>query len=151
MQITARSDYAIRATLELAAVYPERMTIESIVNEQRMPRKFVESILGQLRRADLVETRRGCAGGYLLTRPPAEIRLGDVIRAVDGPLAEIHGTRPHEIEYDGVASHLPELWVAVRSSLRSVLDTVSLQQLLTGSLPARVRRLNDVDDAWLPR
>lgn len=151
MQITARSDYAIRAALELAAVYPERITIDAIVSEQDMPRKFVESILGQLRRAGLVETRRGCAGGYLLTRAPAEIHLGEIIRIVDGPLAEIHGTRPHEIEYEGVATHLPELWVAVRSSLRLVLDVVSLQHLLTGNLPAKVRRLNDVDDAWLPR
>nr|WP_246242090.1 Rrf2 family transcriptional regulator [Flexivirga aerilata] len=151
VQISARSDYAIRAALELASHYPELAKVENIAAEQELPRKFLESILGQLRRAGLVETRRGCSGGYLLRRPPAQIYLGEIIRAVDGPLAEVRGLRPHETEYDGVATHLPDLWVAVRSSLRSVLDTVSLQQLLSGNFPAKVRRLNEIEDAWLPR
>lgn len=151
MQITARSDYAIRAALELASRYPSLVTIDSIVEDQAMPRKFVESILGQLRRGGLVQTQRGCAGGYSLARQPGQIFLGEIIRIVDGPLAEVRGLRPHETAYDGVAAHLPEVWVAVRSSLRAVLDTVSLQQLLSGDLPAAVRHLNDEADAWLPR
>ncbi|GGB45959.1 hypothetical protein GCM10011492_41420 [Flexivirga endophytica] len=151
MQITARSDYAVRSALELAAAYPHLLTIDRIVSDQDMPRKFVEAILSQLRRSGLVQTQRGCAGGYALTRDPSKIFVGEVIRSVDGPLAEVHGIRPHELEYEGVATHLPDLWVALRSSMRTVLDTVSLAQLVAGRLPARVRKLNDADDAWLPR
>lgn len=151
VQITARSDYAVRAALELAIAYPERLTIDRIVSEQDLPRKFVEAILSQLRRSGIVVTQRGCAGGYGLARSPKEITIGDIIRSVDGPLAEIHGVRPHELSYEGVAEHVPALWVALRSSMRAVLDVVTLQQLLGGKFPASVRRLGDADDAWLPR
>lgn len=151
MQISAKSDYAVRAALEMAARYPDLLTIDAIVEDQGMPRKFVEAILGDLRRAGLVRTQRGSAGGYTLARPATGIMIGDIMRAVDGPLAEVRGLRPHETTYGGVAAHLPEVWVAVRSAIREVLDEVTLQQLLTGKLPARVRRLNAVDDAWLPR
>ncbi|WP_342767186.1 Rrf2 family transcriptional regulator [Branchiibius hedensis] len=151
VQISAKSDYAVRAALEMAARAPDLLTIDAIVQDQGMPRKFVEAILGDLRRAGIVRTQRGCAGGYTLAKPASEIAIGDILRAVDGPLAEVRGLRPHETTYGGVASHLPDLWVAVRSSLRQVLDEVTVQQLLTGALPAKVRRLNDVEDAWLPR
>ena len=113
----------------------------SIVREQGLPRKFVEAILGELRRADLVRSQRGADGGYALARPAAEITLGAVIRAVDGPLAEVRGLRPHETNYAGVAEHLPEVWVAVRASLRRVLDETTLAQVLAGKLPAHVERM----------
>jgi DNA-binding IscR family transcriptional regulator len=74
-----------------------------------------------------------------------------VLRAVDGPLAEVRGLRPHETTYAGVAEHLPEVWVAVRASLRRVLDETTLAQVLAGTLPAHVRRLVESPDAWLPR
>ncbi|MBB2894342.1 Rrf2 family transcriptional regulator [Flexivirga oryzae] len=151
VQITARSDYAVRSALELAATYPQLMTIDRIVSDQDMPRKFVEAILSQLRRSGIVQTQRGCAGGYTLTRDPTQIFVGEIIRSVDGPLAEVHGVRPHELEYEGTATHVPELWVSLRSSMRVVLDTVSLAQLLAGRFPARVRRFANADDAWLPR
>lgn len=151
MQISAKTDYAIRALLNLAAREPELVKVDTIVREQGLPRKFVEAILGELRRAQLVRSQRGADGGYALARPASEITLGAVIRAVDGPLAEVRGLRPHETTYAGVAEHLPEVWVAVRSSLRRVLDEVTLSQLLTGKLPAHVRRLVEEPDAWLPR
>lgn len=151
MHITARSDYAVRAALELAAVYPERITVDRVIGEQGLPRKFVEAILSQLRRGGLVTTQRGWTGGYGLARPPAEITVGDIIRCVDGPLSQIHGVRPHELEYGGVAKHVPALWVALRSSIRAVLDVVTLEQLAAGKFPASVRRLGEVEDAWLPR
>ena len=119
--------------------------------EQDLPRKFVESILGDLRRAGIVRSLRGADGGYGLARPPAQITIGSIIRAVDGPLAEVRGVRPHETAYVGVAEHLPELWVAVRTSLRRVLDETSLAQVLNGRLPAHVRRMVDSPGAWLPR
>ncbi len=151
MQISAKTDYAIRALLSLAAREPELVKIDTVVTEQGLPRKFVEAILGELRRAGLVRSQRGADGGYALARPAAEIMLGSVIRAVDGPLAEVRGLRPHETEYAGLAQHLPEVWVAVRSSLRRVLDETSLAQVLSGALPRHVQRLNDAPDAWLPR
>jgi Rrf2 family protein len=151
VQISAKADYALRALLELAAHEPDLVKVDAIVAAQAMPRKFVEAILGDLRRGGLVRTQRGADGGYGLACPSSQISLGSVIRAVDGPLAEVHGLRPHETTYDGVAEHLPEVWVAVRASLRRVLDDTSLRQLLTGKLPPHVRRLVNEPDAWQPR
>jgi Rrf2 family protein len=151
VQISAKTDYAIRALLNLASHEPELVKVDTIVREQGLPRKFVEAILGELRRAQLVRSQRGADGGYALARPAAEITLGAVIRAVDGPLAEVRGLRPHETNYAGVAEYLPEVWVAVRSSLRRVLDEVTLAQVLVGKLPPHVKRLTAEPDAWLPR
>lgn len=151
MNISAKSDYAVRALLGLAAHHPDLVKAETLMTEQSLPRKFVESILSDLRRAGIVRTERGAEGGYALALPPQKIMIGSVIRAVDGPLAEVHGLRPHETAYDGDAQHLPELWVAVRTSLRRVLDQTSLFQVLNGRLPAHVRRMVDSPGAWLPR
>ena len=151
MQISAKTDYAIRALLSLAAREPELVKVDAVVSDQGMPRKFVEAILGDLRRAGLVRSQRGADGGYALARPAKDITLGAVIRAVDGPLAEVRGLRPHETAYVGVAEHLPQVWVAVRASLRKVLDETSLAHVLSGNLPAHVRRMIESPDAWLPR
>jgi Rrf2 family protein len=151
VEISAKTDYAVRALLELAARAPNLVKIEVIIGEQQLPRKFVEAILGELRRAGLVRSQRGAEGGYALARPAGEITLGQVIRAVDGPLAEVRGLRPHETTYTGVAEHLPQVWVAVRAALRKVLDETSLHQVLTGKLPTHVKRMIDAPDAWLPR
>ena len=151
VQISAKSDYAIRALLNLAAHEPDLVKVDVIVREQGLPRKFVEAILGELRRASIVRSQRGAEGGYALARPAAEITLGAVIRAVDGPLAEVRGLRPHETTYEGVAQHLPAVWIAVRTSLRRVLDETTLAQVLSGKLPTQVRRMVDEPDAWLPR
>lgn len=151
MQISAKSDYAIRALLNLAAHEPDLVKVDVIVREQGLPRKFVEAILGELRRASIVRSQRGAEGGYALARPASEITLGAVIRAVDGPLAEVRGLRPHETTYEGVAQHLPDVWIAVRTSLRRVLDETTLAQVLSGKLPPQVRRMVDEPDAWLPR
>jgi len=151
VQISAKSDYAIRALLQLAAEEPELVKVDVIVREQGLPRKFVEAILGELRRDSIVRSQRGAEGGYALARPATEITLGQVIRAVDGPLAEVRGLRPHETAYEGVAAHLPQVWIAVRASLRRVLDETTLAQVLSGKLPSSVRRMVDEPDAWLPR
>jgi Rrf2 family protein len=151
VQISAKSDYAVRAMLELAAHGPDLVKSELLIEHQGLPRKFVEAILGELRRADLVRSQRGAEGGYALARPPSQITLGSIIRAVDGPLAEIRGLRPDQTTYGGAAQHLPDVWVAVRASLRRVLDDTTLAQVLAGNLPAHVRRMVDAPDAWLPR
>lgn len=151
MDISAKSDYAIRALLELASRAPDLVKIDQIIGDQKLPRKFVEAILGDLRRAGIVRSMRGADGGYALARPAADISVGAVIRAVDGPLAEVRGLRPDEMEYTGLAEHLPSLWVAVRASLRSVLDETSIAQLLTGKLPPHVKKLVADPDAWTKR
>ena len=107
--------------------------------------------MADLRGADLVVSTRGARGGYTLARPASGVSLGDVFRAVDGPLAEVRGLRPHETSYEGVAQHLPTVWVAVRASLREVLDGTSLAQVLTGDLPEPVRAKAPTPDAWRNR
>jgi Rrf2 family protein len=151
VQISAKADYAVRAMLELAAHGPDLVKAELLVSHQGLPRKFVESILSELRRAGLVRSQRGADGGYELASKPSRITLGAIIRAVDGPLAEVHGQRPNDTAYDGAAKHLPDVWVAVRASLRKVLDETTLAQVLDGSLPRHVQRMIDAPDAWLPR
>ncbi|WP_374967962.1 RrF2 family transcriptional regulator [Terrabacter sp. BE26] len=151
MDISARVDYAVRAMLILADAAAKEsapISIDALATRQELPRKFLEAIFADLRRADLVVSRRGSQGGYVLGRPSKDISVADVFRAVDGPLAEVRGLRPHETEYQGVAAHLPSLWVAVRASLREVLDDTSLEDLRTGDLPDRVRQLLAAPDAW---
>jgi len=144
VDISARTDYAIRAMLMLAQETQSAgvpVSVDTLAHRQTLPRKFLETILGDLRRAGIVVSQRGSSGGYTLSRPAAQISLGDIFRVVDGPLAEVRGLRPHETSYHGVAEHLPVVWVAVRASLRRVLDGTSLEQLLTGDLPPEVRHL----------
>jgi Rrf2 family protein len=151
MHISARGDYAVRAALGLAAVFPETVSTAELAKEQGMPRKFLEAILGDLRRGGLVRGQRGVDGGYVLTRPPAEIAVGDVLRAVDGPLAEVRGLRPEEASYTGTAVHLQQLWVATRAAVRRVLDEVTLADLVRGRLPSHVRKLTTAPEAWESR
>jgi Rrf2 family protein len=151
MQVSARGDYAVRAAVALAAAHPATVSSQVLADEQALPRKFLEAILGELRRAGLVRSVRGAEGGYRLAHPPQEVTVGSVLRAVDGPLAGVRGRRPEELVYAGSAVHLPELWVAVRAAVRGVLDEVTLAQVATGRLPARVRRLLTGPDAWQPR
>lgn len=154
VDISARTDYAVRAMLALAAAQADGvvpMSAELLAERQSLPRKFLEAILADLKGAGLVVSRRGSRGGYVLARAASEISLGDVFRAVDGPLAEVRGLRPQDVSYEGVAEHLPSLWVAVRSSLRGVLDGTSLAEILSGSLPPHVARLVAEPDAWANR
>ena len=154
VDISARTEYAIRAMLTLARaalIGSGPVSVDALATAQGLPRKFLEAIVGGLRRAGLVTSTRGARGGYALTREASRISLGDVFRAVDGPLAEVRGLRPHETRYEGVAEHLPTVWVAVRASLRQVLDETSLAQVLSGDLPATVQALASAPDAWQNR
>ena len=151
MHISARTDYALRALLALAAADAPTVPGPVLAAEQELPLKFLEAILADLRRAGLVRTRRGAVGGYALARPATEISVGEVVRAVDGPLAVVRGERPERAEYDGAAEHLQELWIALRSALRIVLDEVTLAELLSGDLPPRVRQLVAEPGAWTSR
>lgn len=154
VDISARTDYAVRAMLALAQAQAEGagpLSVEALAQRQDLPRKFLEAIVADLRAAGLVVSTRGARGGYTLARAASEVSLGDVFRAVDGPLAEVRGLRPHETSYAGVARHLPTVWVAVRASLREVLDGTSLAAALTGELPEHVRAMADSPDAWRNR
>jgi Rrf2 family protein len=151
VQISARGDYAVRATLELAAAYPATVSAQALADAQSLPRKFLEAVLADLRRSGVVHAVRGADGGYVLTHPPAEVTIGKVLRAVDGPLAGVRGHRPEQTSYAGTATHLPELWVAVLAAVRNVLDEVSLTEVVAGELPARIKDLTAGPDAWQPR
>jgi Rrf2 family protein len=153
MRISAKADYALRAAAELAAhAGPDRGPLkgERLAEAQDIPRKFLENILIELKRAGLVRSVRGADGGYQLAHPPEEISLADIIRAVEGPLANVRDERPDELHYTGSAVHLKEVFIAVRASLRAVLEQVTHADLVSGRLPSEVAKLAADPDAWVP-
>ncbi len=151
MRLTAKADYALRAAAELAAAADGPVKTERIAQAQAIPVKFLENILLDLKHAGLVESRRGAEGGYRLARPADEIALADVIRAVEGPLANVRGLSPDALEYEGPAERLRDVFVALRASLRSVLEQVTLADLARGELPEHVVELTRDPDAWSRR
>ena len=148
MNVSAKVDYGIRALVALAAVGGGPVKAEALATGQDIPLNFLENILGDLRRAGVVATQRGQDGGYRLARAASEITLADVIRPLDGPLAAVRGVRPDALTYGEPAQHVPAVWVAVRASLRSVLESVTLADVAGGRLPRRVAKLLDDPDAW---
>ena len=150
MRVSAKADYAIRATVELAAAGGGPLKAERIAQAQEIPIKFLENIMADLRQGGLVRSQRGTEGGYWLARPAEEINLAQVIRAVEGPLANVRGRRSEEVEFSGTAAPLQEVWIAVRASLRAVLESVTLADVARGELPDAVAALTGDTDAWLP-
>src|SRR3974390_773651 len=148
MHIPAKVDYGIRALLTLTAAGPPQ-TAEQLALEQGLPARFLGAILADLRRAGIVASQRGAEGGYRLAREPESITIADVIRARDGARAEGRGFRPEATSYDGAAEHLQQVWVAVRASLRGVLEKVTLTDVITGQLPSHVQALLGDPDAWI--
>ena len=151
MYISAKVDYAARTLLTLTAA-DGPMTAAALAETQELPTKFLEnSVLPALRRGGLVISHRGRPGGFLLARPASKISVADVFRCVEGPLAEVRGERPEQTPYQGGAERLQDVWVAVRAGLREVLETTTLEHIVTGRLPRPVRRLLDRPDAWQAR
>ena len=148
MHIPAKVDYGLRALLSLA-VAGAPQTAEVLASDQGLPPRFLGAILAELRRAGLVASQRGAEGGYRLARAPEQITLAEIIRALDGPLAEVRGFRPEATSYDGAAEHLQQVWVAVRASLRTVLEKITLTDVISGKLPAHVQKLVTDPDAWV--
>tara|TARA_B100000378_G_scaffold105936_1_gene84632 strand:- start:1609 stop:2367 length:759 start_codon:yes stop_codon:yes gene_type:complete len=149
MRISARADYAVRATVALARTSGDELVqAERIAEEQGIPAKFLEGILLTLRRAGLVHSRRGANGGYRLALRADEISIGDVIRAVDGPLIFVRDERPSELDYPPAQDSLATLWVALRSSVRRVLDATTVADIATGQLPSIVTGLAAEPGAW---
>jgi Rrf2 family protein len=150
VRVSAKADYALRAAIELAAAGDGPVKGERIAQAQEIPLKFLENILVELRHAGIVRSQRGVEGGYWLARPPGEVSLAEVIRAVEGPIANVRGLGPQDVEYPGPAARLQEVWIAVRASLRSVLEETTLADLARGELPPAVEALARDPDAWAP-
>jgi Rrf2 family protein len=145
-------DYALRAVAELASAGggPQRpVTADQLARAQGIPAKFLESILLQLRRGGVVNAQRGPEGGYWLAREAAEISLADVIRVIDGPLANVRGQRPENLGYRGAAQSLQDVWIALRASEREILELVTVADVASGELPERVRKLTADPAAWV--
>jgi Rrf2 family protein len=152
VRITAKADYAVRAALELAAAAGgDPVKGEQLAKAQGIPLQFLEHILLELKHARLVQARRGARGGYWLARPPEEITVADVIRAVEGPLANIHEAAPEDLHYEGAAERLRDVWVAVRHNLRAVLEDVNLAELAEGRLPWRIDAMLNNPETWHKR
>src|SRR5436190_3877513 len=141
----------MRALLTLAANGVGPLKADALADAQGLPVKFLENILNELRRGGIIASQRGAEGGYRLARPAEDITLAEVMRRLDGPLAEVRGLRPEAATYEGPAAHLQEVWVAARASLRSVLEEVSLADVVAGTLPEQVAKLLETPDAWAPR
>lgn len=130
MRVSAKVDYALRAMTELAAAAPELRTGEQLASAQKIPPKFLENILAQLRNGGLVASQRGAEGGYRLAKPAEEISIADVIRELEGPIATVRGARPDELEYAGAATNLRDIWLELRSQMRGVLEQTTLADLV---------------------
>jgi Rrf2 family protein len=152
VRVSAKVDYALRAAVELAsAPGGAPVKAEAIAGAQDIPRKFLDNILQTLRHAGIVDSRRGPEGGHLLARPASEITVADVMRALEGPLANVGGRPPESLEYEGPATALRDVWVALRVSLRDVLERVTIEDIASGELPGEVRELTEVPGAWRRR
>jgi Rrf2 family protein len=151
VRVSAKVDYAVRAAIELAAVGDGPVKGERIAEAQGIPFKFLENILIELKHAGLVRSQRGAEGGYWLAKPPEEVTLAEVVRAIEGPIANVRGEGPQDVAYDGSARRLQEVWIAVRANLRSVLEHVTLADLANGRLPPSVEALTQDEDAWAAR
>lgn len=155
MRISAKVDYAVRAALELSRRSPDRDAAptkgDQLGEAQAIPTKFLESIMSELRRAGIVGSRRGAEGGYWMARPPAEVTVADIIRAVEGPLADVRGQAPEDLDYEGVAVPLEQVWLATRVAVRRVLEQATLAQIAQGELPAGLLALLEDPDAGARR
>ena len=151
MRLSAKADYAVRAAVELAAAPDGPVKGETIAATQGISIKFLENILAEMRRAGIVASRRGSDGGYWLAKPAAEISIADVMRAVEGPLATVRGEAPERVQSTGAAEALPRVWIALRGSLRTVLESVTLADVVAGDLPADIERLAADPESWVTR
>jgi Rrf2 family protein len=146
VRISAKVDYAVRAALELSRRSPDRdhspTTGDQLGDAQAIPTKYLESIMSELRRAGIVASRRGADGGYWMARPAA-----DLIRAVEGPLADVRGQAPEDLDYRGAAAPLEKVWLATRVALRHVLEGASLADICADDLPESLEALLDDPDA----
>jgi Rrf2 family protein len=151
MRVSAKSDYALRALIELASREDgSPVSAEELGRLQEIPHGFLQAILADLRRAGVVMSQRGQSGGWRMARDSSTVSVADVIRAVDGPLVSVYGLRPEAVSYNASADVLQHVWIAARSSLRDVFEQVSLQALADQKLPRAVAARTKDEDAWQP-
>ena len=151
MRVSAKSDYALRALIEMASRVDGRpVSAEELGRLQEIPHGFLQAILADLRRAGIVMSQRGQSGGWRMGRAADDVSVADVIRAVDGPLVSVYGLRPEAVSYNETAEVLQHVWIAARHSLRDVFEHVSIQQLSDGKLPKAVTTRTADEDAWQP-
>src|SRR3954462_8929460 len=151
MRVSAKSDYALRALIEMASRADGRaVSAEELGRLQDIPHGFLQAILADLRRAGIVMSQRGQSGGWRMGRAASDVSVADVIRAVDGPLVSVYGLRPEAVTYNETADVLQHVWIAARHSLRDVFEQVSVADLASGALPPPVAALTEDDDAWQP-
>ena len=151
MRVSAKSDYALRALIEMASREDGKaVSAEELGRLQEIPHGFLQAILADLRRAGVVMSQRGQSGGWRMGRPASEVSVADVIRAVDGPLVSVYGLRPEAVTYNEAADVLQHVWIAARRALRDVFENVSIQQLADGELPDVVTSRTADEDAWQP-
>lgn len=150
MRVSAKSDYALRALIEIASRGGDAAAVsaEELGRSQEIPHGFLQAILADLRRAGIVISQRGQSGGWRMGRDPATISVADVIRAVDGPLVSVYGLRPESVSYNETAEVLQHVWIAARRSLRDVFEATSIEQLAQGKLPKAVTSRTADEDAW---
>jgi Rrf2 family protein len=151
MRVSAKADYAVRAAAELAAAEEGPIKGERLADAQDIPLQFLEHILLELKHQGIVRARRGAKGGYWLAKPADEITVAEIVRAVEGPIAHVQSTPPEAIEYSGNSAALQEVWIAVRASLRTVLEEVTLADVVSGELPSVVTDLAATPGAWAAR
>src|SRR3954452_1924024 len=151
MRVSAKSDYALRALIELAGRKDGGpVSAEELGRAQDIPHGFLQAILADLRRSGVVMSQRGQSGGWRMARPPESVSVADVIRAVDGPLVSVYGLRPEAVTYNESADVLQHVWIAARSSLRDVFEQVTIRSLADRKLPRAVTSRTQSEDAWQP-
>lgn len=148
MRVTARSDYALRAVAELAVAEERLVRREDIAARQEIPVEFLESVLLALKHAGIVQSQRGAQGGFRLARPAGTITLAEVIRAVDGPMLDVRGDRAEAGVYPGASRRVQDVWVAVRASLREILEGTTVEDVVLDHLPDSILRLTGDPAAW---
>jgi Rrf2 family protein len=152
VRVSAKADYAVRAMIELAAGDEDSPVKGDLIAEaQRIPLRFLENILAELRHAGLVHSRRGADGGYWLQRAADDVTLAEIIRAVEGPLATVRGEPADELVFTGQAKPLQQVWIALRANIREILESVTLADVVAGELPEPVRSIASHPDVWSHR
>jgi Rrf2 family protein len=149
VRVSAKTDYALRALIEISQHQGNGpITAEELGRLQQIPHGFLQAILADLRKDDIVIAQRGKKGGWRLCRQPEQISVADVIRSVDGPLVSVYGLRPEAVEYAESTAILQHVWIAARSALREVFEQVSVADLAQGRLPDELLALTSAEDAW---
>ena len=151
MRVSAKADYAVRAAVELAGAGAESLTADVVAARQQIPVPFLQKIFIELRVARLVTSQRGPEGGHRLARPASEITVADVLRAVEGPLAAVRGEPPEALHYSGAAAPVQDVWIALRTNVRAVLEGVTLADLAAAHLPRRIAALAHEPESWVTR